>query len=133
MRHTPTDYAATIAAHMRAGCDLERVTAGLELCAGLRQLWEFPGGCVGFLRAEWHSLPWFAAKDWAAMCALPVHELSGGPVLYVAEILALQPGYVLPVTRALAQLPGVEALAAHRDEGSRWKVQKVRHELGRRK
>jgi len=52
--------------------------------------------------------------------------LCGGPVLYVAEILALQPGVVLGITRRLAALPGVEALAAHRDSGQRWKVQRLR-------
>lgn len=131
MRFSPEDYAATIAARMAGPCDLGAVADGLRLAAALHQLWEFPGGCVGFLRAEWHSLPWFEAKDWAAMCALPVHELSGGPVLYVAEILALQAGLVLPVTRALSQLPGVEALAAHRDEGRRWKIQRVRRHESR--
>jgi hypothetical protein len=119
------DYAATQAAHMEQPVDLRTLCTVLALCDVLGQLVEFPGGYVAYLRGHRVSLPWFQARDWAAVTGLTVAELTGGPVLYIAETLALQSG-IIHVLDTLRRLAGVEAVAGHRDEGTRWWIRECR-------
>ena len=119
-------YAATIAAEMHQPVNLEVTTGLLRLCDMLGQLCEFPGGCVAWLRCSRESLPLVEARDWHAVCQLSVRELTEGPVLYVAECLALQRGEIITQLKRLSRLAGVELWAGHRDEGTRWAVRRVR-------
>lgn len=126
------DYAATVAAHMQGPCDAGMVLAALQLSDRAGGFFEIPGGFVATFRCAWESLPLVEAKDLAALAELPIDELTSGPVLVVAETLALLPGVIHRFVRELIRASGVEAVAAYRDEGTRWKVQKVRRELRRR-
>ncbi len=91
----------------------------LCLCDHLDQVRVLPrGGCIAWLRCRPEQFPLFTAGDEAAVSALPVEDLRGGPVLFVVEILAPEPWSAYRAIRMLSRLPGVRTIAGYRMDGS---------------
>lgn len=121
-----TRYAATMVAHMRRPIDPHTIVPWLILCATIDGWHEFPGGFVAWFRCGFEHLGACRRKDWSALAVLPHAVLTGGPVLVIAECLALEPGVIHKELRRLIRESGCAAVAAWRDEGRRWKLQRVR-------
>lgn len=112
------------------GREFTTMLATLELAHDLGQLVLLDGGFYAYLRCRMQHIDRFYARDLAAVKALGRQELISGPVVFVAEVLATKPGVIGRAMLNLRRLPGVEYLAAWRNQ-VRWKVRRVLREADR--
>lgn len=95
------------------GMDQSLIREELEFCAESGTLRIDEGGFIAYFRCRHCDLPIVKRGDIKALRRLPKNVLRGGPVIFVADILAVEHGYVWHTLRGLCRLPGVERLVGY--------------------
>ena len=118
-------YAATMAQAVERPETAQQVLGWLALCVRAGGWLEFPGGFIAWFRCGWEHFEACYWQDLEALWALPTAELTHGPVVMVANCLALKKGELHTALQHIRQLPGVEILVAWAERGTRWTMQRV--------
>ena len=96
--------------------NLQTMFLTLVLCDALGQLRFIPGGFYGWIRMSLEHLETVGySRDLHAIVSLGREELTTGPVVFVAEVLAETPKQAYKAMRELRRLPGLTHWAAWRD------------------